>query len=370
MDADVVVLGAGLAGTTLANVLKKHGISTIVIDKQAVYPDAFRAEKIEFDQAEQMRKLGVFEFRIPEMEPIGETVNYCAGSNSEFNTIEQYGLRYGDFVNNLRKHVLHDMDFRIANITGLETSDDQQSVQLMDGSSISCRLVVIATGGMSSLVSGLKYRKKANSSLRTYNVGFYIEPREKDSFEFAGFNYFLDPPKDGVDYLTLFKIEDSMRVNLFTQLKRKDKNAVAFKNNTLEEIDRHFPDLVSQIGKFDITSKIQVFFTDFYRLKNLGQPGVVMIADEYQSVCPATGTGLTKVCNDVDILGNVYIPAWLKKMQFGPNQLNEYYMDQKKWACDQESLYQWIYYRNNAYSFWNKQWSKVDTRMRTLLKAW
>ncbi len=370
MDTEVVIIGAGLAGTTLAGVCARNNISVLVVDNQKVYPDAFRAEKIEYDQAEQMRKLGIFEYRVPDAGPIGKTINYRMGKRTEFDTVEQYGLKYGDFVNRLRHEFLDNQSLIIGNVTSLDSSYSMQNVYLSDGNKISCKVVVLATGGLSSIASNLRYEKRSNPSLRTYNVGLYIEPENIDSFDFSGFNYFLSPVRDGIDYLTLFKIDDRMRINLFTQLKRNDKNAVNLRKDTLARIKHYFPDLEEQIGKIKAASKTQVFFTDFYRQRNVGESGVVMIADEYQSVCPATGTGLSKVFTDVDVLGNEYLPGWLNTGVPTSHDIIEYYNDKRKAACDKLSLYQWIYYRNGTYNFWQKQWSKLDTRLRNWFGLW
>ncbi len=56
-DADVVIVGAGLAGTTAATLLAKSGFSVLLIDRHLEYPACFKAEKVEADQAELLRKI-------------------------------------------------------------------------------------------------------------------------------------------------------------------------------------------------------------------------------------------------------------------------------------------------------------------------
>ena len=67
---DVLVIGAGLAGSAAAAVLARSGLAVTVIDPNAVFPPLFRAEKIEPDQAallqsQKLEALGQVEDRAP-----------------------------------------------------------------------------------------------------------------------------------------------------------------------------------------------------------------------------------------------------------------------------------------------------------------
>jgi len=52
---------------------------------------------------------------------------------------------------------------------------------------------------------------------------------------------------------------------------------------------------------------------------------LVVIGDAFQSVCPATGTGLTRVLTDVDVLCNECIPDWLATPGMGPEKIDRFY---------------------------------------------
>lgn len=66
--------------------------------------------------------------------------------------------------------------------------------------------------------------------------------------------------------------------------------------------------------------------------------GVVMIGDALQSVCPATGTGLSKVLNDVALLCEDYAPTWLRLTDLPESTIAQFYRDPRKGACDWNSL--------------------------------
>ena len=53
--SDVVIIGGGIAGATAAAVLARQGIRVVLVDRWETYPECFKAEKIESDQAILLR---------------------------------------------------------------------------------------------------------------------------------------------------------------------------------------------------------------------------------------------------------------------------------------------------------------------------
>ena len=49
-SADIIVVGAGLAGVTAATVLGQQGRKVILVDPRPSYPSVFKAEKIHAHQ--------------------------------------------------------------------------------------------------------------------------------------------------------------------------------------------------------------------------------------------------------------------------------------------------------------------------------
>ena len=50
ISAEIIIVGAGVAGAALAAVLGQQGRRVILVDPHAVCPPQFRAEKIEREQ--------------------------------------------------------------------------------------------------------------------------------------------------------------------------------------------------------------------------------------------------------------------------------------------------------------------------------
>lgn len=368
-DADVVVIGAGFSGTAAAYNLTEYGIKTILIDQAAVYPDAFRAEKIEPNQADALRRLSLLEFRLPKKPPLGVTLNYRNGKVTNFDTAEQYGMNYGDTVNSFRSNLQPDVELLNAKISDIKLSSTLQTV-FTPNKEINCRLIIIATGGRDTLIKKAGISRRYQPTLKTLNFAFNIAPTTSEEFNFSGFNYFLTEQLQGVDYVTIFKIGDIMRVNVFTQWDVKSAETKQLKSDPKTAMQLHFPDLIDQIGDYEITTKVQIFPTSFYRLKNLNKAGVVVIGDDFQSVSPATGTGLDKVTTDVERLCHHYIPLWLKTSGMSATKISQYYSDTEKRRCDNDSLERWIAYRDNHRGFLCRQFSRIELKWKKFLGHW
>ena len=56
---DVVIVGAGFAGSALAAVLAARGFRVAICDPHDAHPHDFRAEKLSVDQIEALERLGL-----------------------------------------------------------------------------------------------------------------------------------------------------------------------------------------------------------------------------------------------------------------------------------------------------------------------
>ena len=366
---DVIIIGAGFAGCCAAWVLTSQGISVRMIERTRRYPEAFRAEKIEPDQAENLRKFGMLDMRLPFAGPLGKTINHRGGISREFDTVEQYGMHYTDTVNSFREHLEGRCETVIGRATEIINSDDLQTVKTEDGE-YSARVVIVAAGGKDNLLNPLGIHRRTQDSLTSMSFAFHVEPDDISRFDFSGFNYFLDEPVDDIDYVTIFRIGDIMRVNLFSQMSTKSPVLRAIKKSPREQMQKYFPDLEDLVGGYTVTTKVQSYPTNFYRLRGTDVPGVVIIGDDYQSVNPTTGTGISKCTTDADRLCNHYIPQWLKTPGMSADKIRDYYRDEVKRAVDANSLELWISYRDQHRGFWGNKLSSLELRFNNLFDRW
>jgi len=346
-DADVIVVGAGFAGTCASHALNSVGCKVLLIDRRFDCPDLFRAEKIEADQANIMRELGILQFRAPLRDPIGVIRSFDAvtGAEQDIDTVEQYGISYQETVNRL----IDGLPDEVARVKGRVVGFDRgevPGVEMDDGSTHHARFIVLATGGSDRLVNALGLRRIPDPTLVSMSFGFDIEPIHDTGFGFNGFNYTAPAPHEDLgDYLTVFRIGERMRANLFTQLKPGDDRTRTLKGNMEAGLRRHFPALNRLIGDFQVTGRVQAVPTIYARLAPASLNGFVAIGDEHQAVSPTTGTGLSRVLTDVKVLALSHATRWMHQKTVSARDVAAFYSDPEKVASDRHSLGAWMHYR-------------------------
>jgi 2-polyprenyl-6-methoxyphenol hydroxylase-like FAD-dependent oxidoreductase len=78
------------------------------------------------------------------------------------------------------------------------------------------------------------------------------------------------------------------------------------------------------------------------------QPGVVLLGDAFHAPCPASGTGMTRILNDIEQLTRVHLPAWLATPGMGREKIAEFYDDPVKRQVDRASLLRSLNGRSSA----------------------
>ena len=345
VTSDVLIVGAGMAGVTAAIVLGRAGVRVTLLDPQSTFPSLFRAEKIEPDQAELLRKFDLLDCLKPWRGDIGRVLIARGDRVAEVLQIEQYGIYYYDMVNELRRHLPPTVQFHVGRVRRLETSDQLQHITLADDTVLAARLVVLATGAAGKLHEQVGVTRRMLSENHSLSVGFTVRRPGGASFPWAALTYYPLDPDTRVDYLTLFAIRDEMRANLFLYRDPKDPWVRAFVNNPVSELAQMFPKLADVIGSCQVTSKVEMCPIDLYVTDDAAQPGAVLVGDAYQGVCPTTGTGLSKVLTDVDVLCTSYVPAWLGTPGMDASKIAQFYADERKIASDRHSLEAAFYHR-------------------------
>jgi 2-polyprenyl-6-methoxyphenol hydroxylase-like FAD-dependent oxidoreductase len=334
---DVAIVGGGLAGSTLASILTRHNIDVVLVEPKKKHPICFKAEKLEPDQWQLLQKHGLLEPILPICEPIYGVQLASEGRSYGATSIRQYGYSYHDLVNAVRCELPGSMSIKYCAAKGIVTSNEAQAVHLDDGSTIKARLVVIATGAFGRLHTDLGLSKNMISRQHSFNFGFDLKEVDK-GFSFDSLTYHCTEKRSGADYLTLFKIPGTMRANLFTYWKPGDERVRQLSSSPKQTLLKNMPGLANVLGNFEITSNIDRFAIDLYVADQLALPGVVFVGDAFQSVCPSTGTGLSKVLTDVDVLAGLILNDWLRTPGMSEQKMRAYYCDLRKKEQDTKSL--------------------------------
>ncbi len=350
---DAVVVGAGVAGASAASGLANRGLRVALVDRRARCAPCFKAEKVEPDQADLLRELSLFDGVRSKLTPIRGVASAYRGRVLDVVEIEQYGVDYWELANAIRDLVPDSVEQRTKRVVQIDLSDERRRVVLDDGSALEGRLVVLATGISPGLAAdlGLEYRDVRRPHSLAF--GFDVEV-ERAPERFDSLTYFSGRISTRLDYLTLFPIGARWRANLFSYLDPRDGLARAFLRTPTEAVASSFPGLASLVGSLSATSRVEAQKIDLYQLSGPPRAGLVAIGDAYQSVCPATGTGISKVLTDAVVLCD-HLPGWIATPGMGSEKLVDYYGDPRKRAGDAQSL-DWAEHRRNFSTRTDLRW--------------
>jgi 2-polyprenyl-6-methoxyphenol hydroxylase-like FAD-dependent oxidoreductase len=337
LSSDIVIVGAGLAGVTLASVLGRQGQRVIVVDPRSSCPPLFRAEKFERQQVSLLRKFGLLEHLLPYSARVSEVRAGYDGRIFKASPIEQYGIKHADMVNALRAQTPAGVEYRVGRVESIANSSEVQQVKLSGGEELTCRLVVLACGVSAGLDADLGLHRRVVQRDQSMGFGFDISASKARPFDFDALTYYSFSPQTRIDYLTLFKFRETMRANLFVFRSASDPWVRDFIQEPEQMLRRHLPKLSRLIGEYRVTSKVVSGRVDLYKVNNESQPGVVMIGDAFQSACPAAGGGLDKVLTDVDVLSEC-IPGWLASPGMSASKLLDFYNHPRKRVTDSQAF--------------------------------
>jgi len=338
MDVDVIIVGAGLAGTLAAILLGRTGTKVALIDRAAVYPPDFRAEQLVGYQVDLLSSLGLLEMVVGDTVPAERAVAFRGRRPGGVVTVPHYGIAYETMVNRARQHVADPVRFITAKVTDIVTSADRQRVVLSNGEVATGRLVVFATGLGRQLPARVGIGKTADYGIQVLAFGFDLEVEAPAFFDRSVLVAYGGLPADKIDYLTLFAIDRRIRGNLFTYHDSNDPWTQSMRQRPRETLQRVMP------GIREVTGAIREIGTVEYRVVDLvgaighRRDGVVLVGDAFQTSSPAAGTGVSRLLGDIDRLCNVYIPDWLSTDGMGVSKIGQFYDDPMKRSGDAEAL--------------------------------
>jgi 2-polyprenyl-6-methoxyphenol hydroxylase-like FAD-dependent oxidoreductase len=365
-DADIVVIGGGLAGVTAANVLSRQW-RVILVDPRPTCAPVFKAEKIEPDQAELLRTLGLLQHLLPRLTRIYEIQSYYRDRPVGIVSTEQYAAPYNVMVDTLREGLCEKVQFRLARAVQIRNSSNQQCVKLDCGEQLICRLVVLACGLKGELLRDLQLERICVQQHQSIAAGFDIMPVDGKQFSFDALTYLLTSPRTGIDYVSLFPIDQqTRRANLFAFPVEDSDWLRKFVLNPQQELRRLMPGLRRVIGHYSVAPHVQTSTISLYRTQGLPPAGVVLIGDSAQNVCPSTGLGLNKVLTDIDVLCSECVPEWFRTPGTGREKMAAFAAHPRKVEADKKAL-QLARYRANACTNERLKWrihrSRLSLRM-------
>lgn len=332
-QTDILIAGAGLAGSTAAAMLARAGYDVVLVDPHPTYPPDFRCEKLDRSQIEILKKTGFADAILKVATPdrslwvarFGRLVEKRAGA--------QCGIFYDHLVNTMRAQVPR-AAFVAAKVTSITTGADRQIVMLSNGEEISARLFVLANGLNIGVRHQAGIERKVLSETHSISIGFNIKPAGQGPFDFSALTYYSERPESRVSFVTFFPIGDTIRANLFVYRDAQDPWLRQFREAPKQTMLATLPNLEKLTGPFEIEGIVKIRPVDLYVSEGHRQPGIVLVGDAFATSCPAAGTGAGKALMDVERLCNIYIPQWLATPGMSAKKIAAFYDDPVKRAYD------------------------------------
>lgn len=337
--SDVLIVGAGLAGTSTATILARSGLRVALLDVVDPLPYCFKAEKLGADQVERFRRLGM-------------------------NDVEPRGIFYHDLINGLRRQLPRAVDFRIAKVRRIVTGSETQQVEVEGGETFTARLVVLSAGVSGNLLTQLGITRRMLSRTHCMAFGFALAPHDGRTLEFEELFYKADHTESRIAFISFFQIGQAMRANMFAYWDAGDANVREFLADPMTMLGRLLPAVSRVTGPLRLVGRVDRCPSHLQTVEGHVQPGVVLIGDSFQTNCPATATGMTKVLNDVECLCLDHIPRWLSTPGMSEDKIAQFYEDPRKTSYDSESLRLAMTMRKTATD------SRLPWRLRRMARSW
>lgn len=330
-ETDIAIVGAGVSGALAAVILGRAGHAVTLIDPADSCRPDFRCEKLEPPHCDTLRRAGVLDAVIPVARHYRDIWVARVGRLAEVKAIEEYGIDYSGLVNRLRALVPANVTFVQNKVADIALSGERQTVTLLDGETISARLVIGASGASADLVG----TRRAISRCHSVSIGFDVDA---EGFPFQALTYFGEQPAQRVAYLTLFPLPSGWRVNLFVYRALNDPWLRRLRDNAGAVIAETLPSLAQFTGVLRPKGAVKVRPVDLVATEHVLRPGLALVGDAFSTACPVSGTGAAKALLDAERLCGVHAPAWLETSGMGVEKIAQYYNDAEKKRMDAQSL--------------------------------
>ncbi|MBV8840042.1 MAG: FAD-dependent monooxygenase [Alphaproteobacteria bacterium] len=330
-ETDIAIVGAGVSGALAAVMLGRAGHAVTLIDPaDACRPD-FRCEKLEAPHCDTLRRASVLDAVIPATRQYRDIWVARVGRLAEVKAIAEYGIEYSALVNRLRALVPPGVDFIQSKVAEMTLGNERQTLTLLDGETLSTRLVIGANGAIADTVGP----RREISRCHSVSIGFDVDAEE---FPFQALTYFGEEPAQRVAYLTVFPLPSGWRVNLFVYRALNDPWLRRLRDDAGVVIAETMPNLAQFTGVLRPKGAVRVRPVDLVATENVLRPGLALVGDAFSTACPVSGTGAAKALLDAERLCAVHVPNWLATPGMGVEKIAQYYNDAEKKRMDAHAL--------------------------------
>ncbi|AOF91318.1 NAD(P)/FAD-dependent oxidoreductase [Sinorhizobium sp. RAC02] len=336
--AEIAVVGGGLAGTLAAYLLGRAGHAVTLIDRHRSFPRTFRSEKLGPGEIEVFKRFGLSAAIAARAVSYDETVNMRRGQVVDRTHARHFGILYHDLIEAIRAEMPQGVRFVQGQVREVKAGARRQRIAIVGHEEVTARLLVLATGTGDTLRRDLGISRRIIRPRQSVAFGFNLCPTSAGGFRHTAVTLYGERVSDGIDYLSLFPVAGAIRANLFVYRDRGDSWVRALRERPKDTLGAAFPGLAGAIGDFEVEGPVDSWITDIAVAENYRQDGVVLVGDAFQTTCPATGTGVARLLNDVERLCGSYVPRWTGHNVMTAADLATFYDDAEKRRMDAYAL--------------------------------
>lgn len=334
---DVAIIGAGLAGSSIATVLGRTGRRVVLIDAHRLHPQEFRAEKLGLQHLRLFEKVGLKGAILPHITRVDENDVYRGGRLHQRLAQPEYGFAYSDLVNGLRSSLPPGVAFTVGKVASIDTSPDLQRVTLADGTAFEARLIVIATGLSEVVRRAVGARRAEISRTHSLSIGFNLAlPADKCGFQ--SLTWYGRNAQDRIAYVTFFPIGGVMRANFFVYRQPSEVWTKEFRQNASAMLRQMMPEIAPLCGDFALNGPVEIRPIDLTQSEGHDRDGIVLVGDAFCTTCPVPGVGIQRVMTDVERLCSGHIQNWLATPGMSARKIASFYEDPIKSAMDASGM--------------------------------
>jgi len=310
---DICIVGAGIAGASLATVLGRKGFRIALIDRKWDEPDEIIGELLQPGGVKKLEEMGLYNaLQDIDAQPIigyamqlekeWITLSYNEENNSYQNT--GFGFRYGRFIQSLRKLCLEQKSIDciqgnvnkliddVSKISGVSIRNNQGNDQ-----NIRAKLTIICQGSLSPLGKSLN---RSNIEIKGFMMGLILK-NSKLPYEQHGHIMLAEP----APFLSYPVASNKIRVLIDFPDEHLAPKGAARKQYLLDNILPQMPVQLQAGFKEAVNEGVyKVKPTCLLASRPIAKKGVLLLGDSLNMRHPITGGGMTVALSDVKALSD------------------------------------------------------------------
>ena len=339
MSTDIAIVGGGLSGTLAAYLLGRTGYAVTLVDRHRAFPPVFRSEKLGPADIEALRRFGLAPAVSARAVAFDDVLNIRKGRLLDHQHSPHYGISYRDLVETIRAELPENVRFVAGQVSGVLTGTRRQRIAVLGQEEVVARFLVLASGLGDTLRRDLGIACRVLRPRQSIAFGFDIRLSDPGYFPpQAALTYYGERVSDGIDHLSLFPLQGTLRANLHAYRDHGDSWVRGMRERPKDTLVAAFPRLARILGDFEVAGRVDSWFSDITVVENHRQDGVVLIGDAFQTSCPATGTGLGRLLTDVERLCSVHLPQWMRNGALAAADIAAFYDDPEKRRMDAHAI--------------------------------